>query len=49
LLQRDHCSSPVKSTVSCRSCSMVHCHGDLSGRQRKNFVPWRKRLPLKWS
>src|SRR5438270_3831414 len=28
---------------------MVHCSGFLSGRQRRNFVPWRKRPPEKWS
>jgi hypothetical protein len=26
----------------------VHCLGALSGRQRRNFVPWRKRLELTW-
>ena len=31
------------------SCSNVHCLGSLSGRQRKNPVPWRKRRPVTWS
>jgi hypothetical protein len=30
-----------------RICSMVHCSGFFSGRQRRNFVPWRKRPPEK--
>src|SRR6266436_9962533 len=29
--------------------SIVHCFGFLSGRQRRNLVPWRKRPPEKWS
>src|SRR4029077_15717731 len=29
--------------------STVHCSGFLSGRQRRNFVPCRKRPPEKWS
>ena len=28
------------------SCSKVHWRGALSGRQRTNLVPWRKRSPL---
>src|SRR5579884_744569 len=32
-----------------RTCANVHCRGSLSGRQRRNFVPWRKRPPEKWS
>ena len=31
------------------SCASVHCRGLLSGRQRKNFVPCRKRPSLTWS
>lgn len=31
------------------SCAYVHCSGALSGRQRTNLVPWRKRPPLMWS
>src|SRR6266576_1523097 len=31
------------------SWSKVHCRGALSGRQRSNVVPWRKRLSLTWS
>ena len=33
----------------CLTCSIVHCFGALSGRQRMSLVPWRKRSPLKWS
>ena len=29
------------------TCSMVHCWGFFSGRQRRNLVPWRKRPPEK--
>jgi hypothetical protein len=32
-----------------RSCSMVHCFGDLSGRNLINLVPWRKRSSVTWS
>src|SRR5688500_12234731 len=28
---------------------MVHCLGDLSGRNLSNFVPWRKRWSVTWS
>src|ERR1700683_5044995 len=28
---------------------MVQALGALSARQRRNFVPWRKRPPVKWS
>src|SRR6267154_2779782 len=31
------------------TCFCVHCFGLLSGRQRRNFVPWRNRPPVKWS
>ena len=31
------------TAVSCRTCDKVHLLGDLSGRQRMNLVPWRKR------
>src|SRR5690348_3632808 len=31
------------------TCSYVQPFGAFSGRQRKNFVPWRKRPPEKWS
>ena len=30
-------------------CSNVHCRGALSGRQRRNLVPCRKRPPVTWS
>ena len=30
-------------------CSIVHCRGALSGRQRKSRVPCRKRSPVTWS
>ena len=39
----------IKSLFFCATCSIVHCRGALSGRQRSNRVPWRKRPPLKWS
>jgi hypothetical protein len=29
------------------SWARVHCSGDLSGRQRRNLVPWRNRWPEK--
>src|SRR6185312_10672732 len=31
------------------SWANVHCCGALSGRQRNNLVPWRKRCPVTWS
>ncbi len=31
------------------SWSNVHCRGNLSGRQRRKPVPWRKRRPVTWS
>src|SRR3954453_9958066 len=34
---------------SCATCSIVHCDGSLSGRQRWNDVPCRNRPPEKWS
>jgi hypothetical protein len=38
-----------KSAFFCATWSIVHCLGDLSGRQRISRVPWRKRSPEKWS
>src|SRR5262249_6810097 len=46
---RGYVKRRVRSAVFCITCSMVHCRGDLSGRHRKNLVPWRKRRPVKWS
>src|SRR5262249_18479835 len=37
------------TAASCCTWVKVHCLGDLSGRQRRNFVPCRKRPPVKWS
>ena len=31
------------------SCWKVHCLGPLSGRQRRNLAPWRKRPLVMWS
>jgi len=42
-------SSFIKSAFFRRTCFIVHCFGALSGRQRSRRVPWRKRLPEKWS
>jgi hypothetical protein len=40
---RSYVKSLVRSAVFCITWSMVHCRGNLSGRHRRNFVPWRKR------
>jgi hypothetical protein len=42
-IARGYVKSPVRSAAFCVTWSMVHCRGDLSGRHRSNFVPWRKR------
>src|SRR5437868_6021477 len=42
-------SNSDPSGADVRTCSKVQAAGSLSGRQRRNFVPCRKRLPLKWS
>jgi hypothetical protein len=46
----DHFASKVQAPLPAgASWSMRHCSGTLSGRQRSNFVPWRKRaeaIPL---
>jgi len=42
-------NSISKSAFFCATWSIVHCLGDLSGRQRISRVPWRKRSPEKWS
>ena len=42
-------SSASAADDSCSTCASVHWRGALSGRQRRNFVPCRKRPPLKWS
>jgi hypothetical protein len=39
---------PARSLVPA-ICSIVHWRGDLSGRQRTNAVPCRKRSPVTWS
>jgi hypothetical protein len=44
-----HPSNLIKSPFFCFTCSIVHCFGDLSGRQRSSRVPCRKRSPEKWS
>jgi hypothetical protein len=41
--------SLVRFACFCMTWSMVHCRGGFSGRHRSNFVPWRKRRPVKWS
>ncbi len=49
----DSASAKAASTnagrASSPSCSIVHCRGALSGRQRRKPVPWRKRRPVTWS
>jgi hypothetical protein len=42
-------SSSVGAIDFCLSCSIVHCFGFLSDRQRMIVVPCRKRPPVKWS
>src|SRR5439155_2147179 len=42
-------SSSLTGTLPLRTWLMPHLRGGLSGRQRRNFVPWRERPPLKWS
>ena len=55
---RDQNSSTVTSQTAtqrslndaapaCSTCSILHCRGALSGRQRTSRVPWRKRPPVK--
>ena len=42
-------SSVSVAADSFSTCAIVHWRGALSGRQRRNFVPCRKRPPVKWS
>src|SRR5688572_14427699 len=44
----DVCSSDLDAPPPV-TWSVVHAFGGLSGRQRRNFVPWRKRPCEKWS
>ena len=47
--QRPALNSTVGAIDFCLSCSIVHCFGFLSDRQRMIVVPCRKRPPVKWS
>jgi hypothetical protein len=40
-------SSFIAERPSCSTCAIVQRRGGLSGRQRRNEVPWRKRPPEK--
>src|SRR5204863_8597780 len=49
LCKTSHYNSTSDLPSRCFTWSIVHCRGALSGRQRRNLVPWRNRPPVKWS
>src|SRR6185437_6253218 len=47
--RRRSCGRVRASLRASATCDMRHCAGALSGRQRRNLVPWRNRPLVKWS